>query len=306
MAFREIIVSDYKFKDELGEFIFHNVSILVDDESDITEDNFNQESSDYSISSDEIERMGNEATQRFFNLNYQKVLKKEKVLTPKELSGISLFLRVNQSELADLLTINKSNVSRIYSGENKITSELSVLIMEKLCNEIESPGQTKAILKKIRSDKKTEALKVVNLPAKIVAEWFIRKFIEFEDHITNLKLQKLLYYAQGVGAGRYNVRLIKEDFYAWEHGPVEEGVYHHYKTFQSHPLPLDPEQMDLDIIDSNPEILQILEDTMNAYGRLGPWVLRNKTHTETPWIETKKDAKIEFEKIYSFFKTSMV
>ena len=67
-----------------------------------------------------------------------------------------------------------------------------------------------------------------------IAKWFLninRAQMNFEDseYITNLKLQKLLYYAQGYYLARKNDPLFKEDFIAWEHGPVIRKVYDEYK-----------------------------------------------------------------------------
>jgi uncharacterized phage-associated protein len=43
------------------------------------------------------------------------------------------------------------------------------------------------------------------------------------DVISNLKLQKLLYYAQGFYLAIYGKALFEEDIVAWEHGPVVRG-----------------------------------------------------------------------------------
>lgn len=53
----------------------------------------------------------------------------------------------------------------------------------------------------------------------------------FEDseYITNLKLQKLLYYIQGEYMAKMNTPLFNDDFLAWEHGPIIREVYDKYK-----------------------------------------------------------------------------
>ena len=61
-----------------------------------------------------------------------------------------------------------------------------------------------------------------NISANDIANWFLnenRKQLNFEDseYITNLKLQKLLYYAQGCYLAKYDKVLFKDDFVAWEH-----------------------------------------------------------------------------------------
>ena len=47
--------------------------------------------------------------------------------------------------------------------------------------------------------------------------------------ITPLKLQKILYYAQGYYLAMYDEALFPEDFQAWAHGPANEQIYEKYK-----------------------------------------------------------------------------
>ena len=68
-----------------------------------------------------------------------------------------------------------------------------------------------------------------------VAKWFLwynDKILEEEDAdlISNLKLQKLLYYAQGCYLALKNEPLFNEQIVNWAHGPVVEEIYHKYKN----------------------------------------------------------------------------
>ncbi|MCY4030887.1 MAG: DUF4065 domain-containing protein [Hyphomicrobiales bacterium] len=49
--------------------------------------------------------------------------------------------------------------------------------------------------------------------------------------ITNLRLQKLLYIAHMYYLGRTDKDLIRENFEAWQHGPVEPELYHYCKVY---------------------------------------------------------------------------
>jgi uncharacterized phage-associated protein len=300
MKFKKIIVPNYIFRDELGEFVFHNVGILVSADSTVTPETFNQESDDFSISSTEIEKLGREAAQRYFNDKYTKVLKGEYEITPTELNGIRLFLGVNGTELAKLLNLNKSSISRIINSKNPMQRDTALLVIEKLGSELETPGITKHIVERLEADN-NEPLNDLSLPAEKVAEWIIRKFVELEECVTNLKLQKLLYYVQGIGIGRYHTRVIAEDFYAWEHGPVVTHIYHKYKSSGAGALVVDS-SADLTEIKNSKLATEILNETMSTYGKFSAWVLRNKTHCEPPWVETIEGHKIELDKMRSFFK----
>jgi uncharacterized phage-associated protein len=49
--------------------------------------------------------------------------------------------------------------------------------------------------------------------------------------MSNLKLQKLMYYAQGFSLVLFNKPLFPERIEAWIHGPVIPAVYHKYKGY---------------------------------------------------------------------------
>ena len=52
---------------------------------------------------------------------------------------------------------------------------------------------------------------------------------EAGDVISNLKLQKLVYYVQGFSLAMNNRPMFEEDIYAWQHGPVVPSLYHNFK-----------------------------------------------------------------------------
>ncbi len=99
------------------------------------------------------------------------------------------------------------------------------------------------------------------------------------DLISNLKLQKLLYYAQGISVALNGVDnpLFTDTIYAWEHGPVVKTVYREYSDYGKGSLPILPrpklEESDASIVD---EIYRV-------FGRFSAWRLRQMTHEEAPW-----------------------
>lgn len=140
--------------------------------------------------------------------------------------------------------------------------------------------------------------------AKEIAEWFLNKNriqMNFEDaeYITNLKLQKLLYYAQGHFLAQKDKPLFSEDFLAWEHGPVIRKIYDIYKTNGASGIEYNK---DFDIEIDN-EVEKILNKVYNEYGQYSAWKLRDKTHQEMPWQTTARNEIISKEKIKEYFKT---
>lgn len=117
-----------------------------------------------------------------------------------------------------------------------------------------------------------------------IADWFIVRSREVGDPITNLKLQKLVYYAQAWYVALYDKPLVRDEFQAWLHGPVSPRLYHRFKAARWRPIEDEITEPELP-----PEVKEHLEEIMEQYGGFSAWDLERLTHTETPWIEARKD-----------------
>lgn len=61
--------------------------------------------------------------------------------------------------------------------------------------------------------------------ASAIANFFIKKNKSEPTDFTHLKIQKLLFFAQGWFMANYNMPLFNESFEAWRHGPVVRSIY---------------------------------------------------------------------------------
>lgn len=137
-----------------------------------------------------------------------------------------------------------------------------------------------------------------------VANYFLSQADEEAgDTISNLKLQKLLYYAQGFHLALFGQPLFDQEIRAWTHGPVIEEIYHSYKAFGGGAIPR-PQDFDPQSIDT--DVRELLDEVYNVYGQYSAWKLRNMTHAEAPWVDAYKSgpgAAIAPEAMRQFFKT---
>lgn len=307
MKLKKIIVQKFVHKDEFGENVFSSVEIMFDPSvNEITPDTFDQDSQEFFLSDSEINRLTRDSAQRFFNAVNSDVLSGKRFLSSRELNGIRLLFDVNGAELGDLIGLEKSSISRILKGEGKqfLQKDKSMLLMERLKDELECVGSVKSILEHIKPKNVSEELVIKNVSAMSIAEIIIRTFDAMDESITLMKLQKLLYYAQGIAFGRHNTKLIKEPFLAWEHGPVVREVW------DSYPHGKDPLKanlkLDLTSLEKDETLMKVIKETISSYGRYTAWVLRNNTHNESPWVETPKNEVITDEKFLSFFKKAVI
>ena len=135
-----------------------------------------------------------------------------------------------------------------------------------------------------------------------VADHFLAKQDdESGESITNLKLQKLCYYAQGFHLALYDEPLFSDDIEAWQHGPVVRNLWNKYKSKGRNPLPV-PENHATYTADD--ETADFLDEVYAVYGQYSAWKLRDMTYGEPPWIETPKGTGvISRESMKDYFAT---
>jgi uncharacterized phage-associated protein len=137
-----------------------------------------------------------------------------------------------------------------------------------------------------------------------IAKYFLAQTNEDAgDLISNLKLQKLLYYAQGFNLALYDEPLFPESIEAWTHGPVVPEVYHEYKDFGSSAIPMPS---DVDFSKYDEQTIDLLNEVYSVYGQFSAWKLRSMTHDEEPWKNANVGDIITLKSMEKYFKTQIV
>lgn len=132
-----------------------------------------------------------------------------------------------------------------------------------------------------------------------------------DSDLTNLKLQKLLYYAQGHYIAEFGNILFEDDLIAWKHGPVVPRIYYRFKSYLengNHDL-IGFSVVESDIYNPksiNEESYNFLKRLMNYYNKYSPWGLRNMTHEEDPWRNTDNGSVIQIDLIKQFFGQDVI
>ncbi|MFN3967753.1 Panacea domain-containing protein [Flavobacterium sp.] len=131
-----------------------------------------------------------------------------------------------------------------------------------------------------------------NISLNTIADYFISLSNETQSLITNLKLQKLVYYAQAWNLAINDKQLISEDFEAWVHGPVIPSLYVQYKEFGWKPIVREDlvegsfKKIEDTLHDSTKKLLSDISD---EYFGLNAFELERLTHEEDPWKITRGD-----------------
>jgi uncharacterized phage-associated protein len=119
-----------------------------------------------------------------------------------------------------------------------------------------------------------------------IADYFISLSNETGNLISNLKLQKLCYYAQAWHLAIYGEELFEAKFEAWVHGPVIRDLYNTYRGFSWKPI--EREELGQEYIDTfNRKICEstkgFLEDIVDEYFGMTAYELEVQSHKEDPW-----------------------
>lgn len=104
---------------------------------------------------------------------------------------------------------------------------------------------------------------------------------EKEGSITNLKLNKLLYFAQAWALTRNGDPLFSDEIQAWDYGPVVPNVYHKFKAFGENNIKHTADDYSPDKFSD--EDVQLLLDVYREYGKYSASALVEITHSESPW-----------------------
>jgi uncharacterized phage-associated protein len=126
--------------------------------------------------------------------------------------------------------------------------------------------------------------------ASAIAYAFVKKGIEEESYVTQMKLQKMVYFAHGYHLAKYNEPLIKEEFEAWKFGPVVQSIYHDYKLYGSDAIidtGLIAEDGDkLEAEDLNSAAVDAIEYTWQVTKHLTASQLSRWSHLDgSPWAQ---------------------
>jgi uncharacterized phage-associated protein len=109
--------------------------------------------------------------------------------------------------------------------------------------------------------------------------------------ITNLALQKLLYFAHGIFLNETKQPLVSGYFEAWQYGPVHPATYKAFRSAGSEPIRFRAESQDIFTgsskpipIPDNPVVRRLVQQVLNSYGKLSAGRLVDIAHAKNcPW-----------------------
>jgi len=153
-------------------------------------------------------------------------------------------------------------------------------------------------------------MKSLNYSADDIAGWFIdfnNRYVETEEAelLSPMKLQKLLYYAQGAFLAIDDTALFEDEIEVWEHGPVVPSVYHKYKKYGAGGIVKSEAATSANFNEHNNAMLFGIYE---KYGKYSASQLRKMTHQEPPYIQACEDLEskiISKESMRKYFASNV-
>lgn len=133
--------------------------------------------------------------------------------------------------------------------------------------------------------------------AKSIANGLLQVAQNRGQNISNMKLQKLLYFAHGFWLAHTGSPLIEDTPEAWQYGPVYPEVYHQFKICGSGPISQPATQLDFDTFQIEPvplpdeQVMAFLNAVFQTYGSQSAIELSRLSHLPgSPWDQARKQS----------------
>lgn len=132
-----------------------------------------------------------------------------------------------------------------------------------------------------------------------VAEYIIERYHQRHKPISNLKLQKILYFVQAQYIVKFGTPCFENIMQAWDHGPVVPDVYHEYRGYGNTNIPSFGGKRFYFEQDEQ----QTLDATIDHASEYAASQLVEIARNQSPWMDAyeRADKMITPESIKKFF-----
>ena len=123
-----------------------------------------------------------------------------------------------------------------------------------------------------------------------VANCILKQGAEMGIELTNLKLQKLVYFVQGFSLALVDHPMFREDIYAWTYGPVIPSLYKKLKRYGAGVVNAHLEACDT--LDGDAEAEGVVRVVMNTLGNMRAMALVSLSHRKySPWYAAWREGR---------------
>lgn len=154
-----------------------------------------------------------------------------------------------------------------------------------------------------------------------IAAYCVNRCIDIGRPVSNLQLQKILYYVQANFLCKKNAPCFKDDIVNWMYGPVVEDVYNEYRINSAKKIvdrttqknitsiekdskglySINTQKVDIDFSAISADDMEIINDVCDRFSIFSGYDLISRTHSEAPWKNTHTYEIISNQSILAYF-----
>jgi uncharacterized phage-associated protein/DNA-binding XRE family transcriptional regulator len=180
-------------------------------------------------------------------------------------------LQLTQKELADKMGVKQNVISRIESLEGGI----STITLAKFC---------KATGVELQFINLNNSFNIFELSNHIIQK--CNQELGENYDVTNLKLNKLIFFIEIELFKVYNKRIFEYPIQAWPHGPVYPDIYNKYKLFGYNPI-IESKSSNL----NSESLIKEIDNAINKYIGFSAKELEELSHKDKKWIVAFKKGR---------------
>jgi uncharacterized phage-associated protein len=128
--------------------------------------------------------------------------------------------------------------------------------------------------------------------ASMIANYFLKKAKQAGEHLSPMKLLKLVYFAHGWNLAIKDQSLLKEPVEAWPYGPVISSLYHQFKKFGNEAITesASVDEKEIQNLESDFATQALLNNIWSVYSKYTAVQLSNLSHEKgSPWDKAWHD-----------------
>lgn len=222
---------------------------------------------------------------------YDAYRQRHEIISLEDIRAIPEKYNIGKRPLSLLLGWGEQTFSRYYDGDMP-TKQYSDILKKIYAEPAYYLSMLEKSKDKLKSDKAYEKSKKVtemllNIPVTsqrrkidVVVDYLLSQCRD----ITNMALQKALYYVQGFYYAFYRTFLFTEDCEAWVHGPVYRDIYRRYSSYCFDAID-NVSEFDISYLSGEEKLL--LDSIVRHVCCYSGKTLEAFTHTETPWVSAR-------------------
>ncbi|MBQ7055047.1 MAG: DUF4065 domain-containing protein [Oscillospiraceae bacterium] len=220
---------------------------------------------------------------------YEKYRESNGIISLEKVREIASRYRIGKRPLSLLLGWGENTFSRFFDGDipSKQYSDILLRLYDEPDYYIQLLEEHKDSLNSNTTyEKSLQAAKEYITGKTTKIDEVVAYLLNECEDITHLALQKMLYYVQSFYQAFYGTFIFADECEAWVHGPVYPRIYKKYSGYNfSEHIPGATE------FAFSYDEKAVIDNVVAGFGCYSGKVLERFTHSELPWIETRKGLK---------------